>query len=545
MKLSGTLVDIDANGGNAIYTTGNGSNVTIDNGNIYIDSTNCGIYADNGSRVDLHTDSYIRVNSVSAVTALNGSTVILNSNDQAQITGNISAKGGSTVTAYFNDSYSYWKGYSDVDSSSRLDLTFKDGATWYNASNDNPSKVSKFTSDGGIINLGNGTQAVIDDLEGTSLTVKTDSIDSSLTIGNKNETTTKITLEGSGNIMSRIENGESANTVLNDLKGVIKAEDLLVGGIIDEGAILGQLRSDYQSGDFINHTYRENRANAGLIDMTALLLNTWRDGFDDLNDRLGDLRNSRVDNGLWTRYTRGETSYRTATNRMSTYQIGYDRQVGDWTIGAAYSYTDGTSSFETGKGENTHNVVSLYGTKMNTNGTYLDLVAKYGDLDYEYTMNKGAGSADYDTDAYAFSAEIGKRITTSSGAWVEPQFRLTYGTVDSATFTTAKNVRVHQDSVDSLVARAGIMAGKSFAKGDIYLRASYLYDFDGEVNATFSNSKVSADINRDLGGGWWEVGVGTHVDLSDVTHLYLDFEKAFAGEVDTDWKWNAGVRYSF
>lgn len=545
VKLSGLFVDIDANGGNAIYTTGNGSNVTIDNGNIYIDSTNCGIYAENGSRVDLHTDNCIRVNGASAVTALNGSTVTLNSNDQAQIIGNISVQGSSTVTADFNDSYSYWKGHSDVDSTSRLDLAFSSGVTWYNTASDNPSQVSRFTSNGGIINLGSGTQAVIDDLEGTSLTVKTDSIDSSLTIGNKNETTTKITLEGRGSIMNRIEKGESANTVLNDLKGVINAEDLLVGMNINDGAILGQLQVDYIDGGFSNHAYRENHANAGLIDMTTLLLSSWRDGFDDLNSRLGDLRKHRVDNGLWTRYARGETSYRMATNRSSTYQLGYDRQVGDWTIGMAYAYTDGTSSFTVGKGENTHHVFSLYGTKINPSGTYLDIVAKYGNLDYEYTMKQGAGSADYETDAYALSAEVGKRITTSTGAWVEPQLQLTYGTVDSATFLTENNIRVRQDSVDSFVARAGIMAGKPFAKGDIYLRASYLYDFDGEVKGTFSNNHVSADINRDIGGGWWEVGFGTHVNLSPVTHLYLDFEKAFAGEVDTDWKWNAGVRYSF
>ena len=227
------------------------------------------------------------------------------------------------------------------------------------------------------------------------------------------------------------------------------------------------------------------------------------------------------------------------------YQIGYDQQAGDWTLGAAYSYTDGKSWFSQGTGENTHNVVSLYGTKMNNNGTFIDLVAKYGNLDYEYDINGGVGGADYDTDAYSFSAEVGKRITTSTGAWIEPQFQLTYGTVDSVSYATKKNYRVHQDSVDSFVARAGIMAGKPFAKGDIYLKASYLYDFAGEVEGSFSNGVRSVDISRDLGGGWWEVGFGTNINLSDATYLYIDFEKAFAGEVDVDWKWNAGVRYSF
>ena len=47
------------------------------------------------------------------------------------------------------------------------------------------------------------------------------------------------------------------------------------------------------------------------------------------------------------------------------------------------------------------------------------------------------------------------------------------------------------------------------------------------------------------GGGWWEVGVGTNLNLSDATHLYFDVEKTYGGNVATPWQWNAGVRWSF
>ena len=33
--------------------------------------------------------------------------------------------------------------------------------------------------------------------------------------------------------------------------------------------------------------------------------------------------------------------------------------------------------------------------------------------------------------------------------------------------------------------------------------------------------------------GWWEVGVGTNVALSDASYLYLDVERTYGGEVDT------------
>lgn len=182
---------------------------------------------------------------------------------------------------------------------------------------------------------------------------------------------------------------------------------------------------------------------------------------------------------------------------------------------------------------------------MNDNGSFIDVVAKYGNLDYDYDLAGGVGGGAYDTDAYSFGVEAGKRIATGSDVWVEPQVQLTYGMVDDVAFKTKQGYNVDLGSVDSFVARVGIMAGKTITRGDIYLKASYLYDFAGEVEASFSNTARSASIDRDLGGCWWEVGVGADFDLGEVTHLYLDFEKAIAGESEVEWKWNAGVRYSF
>ena len=72
-----------------------------------------------------------------------------------------------------------------------------------------------------------------------------------------------------------------------------------------------------------------------------------------------------------------------------------------------------------------------------------------------------------------------------------------------------------------------------------------MYDFDGDTQTTFSKDGVSRTIKEDLGGGWWEVGVGTNINLSKATYVYADVEKTFGGELDTNWQWNLGVRYSF
>ena len=48
-----------------------------------------------------------------------------------------------------------------------------------------------------------------------------------------------------------------------------------------------------------------------------------------------------------------------------------------------------------------------------------------------------------------------------------------------------------------------------------------------------------------LGGGWFEVGLGANINLSDATHLYFDVEKTYGGDVATPWQWSAGMRWTF
>jgi len=129
--------------------------------------------------------------------------------------------------------------------------------------------------------------------------------------------------------------------------------------------------------------------------------------------------------------------------------------------------------------------------------------------------------------------------------WVEPQVELTYGTIDSANFKLGTDYNAHFDSMDSFIARVGFSIGKDIKEGNVYARASYLYDFDGETTSLVTKNGIGTPTPEDFGGGWWEVGVGANINLSKATYIYADIEKTFGGEVDTNWQWNLGVRYSF
>ncbi len=313
------------------------------------------------------------------------------------------------------------------------------------------------------------------------------------------------------------------------------------GGIEDGGT--GTVGED---GDVIDIKPIKNPDVYGAAEIGALGLLSWRTELDDMNRRLGELRDSAGEHGLWVRMIRGENDYRSLDSQHNIYQIGYDRKLSSdphWTLGAAFSYTDGEGSYDTGRFDMSHKTLTLYGSRLNDDGSYIDIVGKYSRLNHD--LENTWGSGDYDADGYSLGVEVGKRFTQDSGFWIEPQAQLIYGYVGSASYD-AGDIHITQDSMQSLIGRAGVRLGKDFDKGNVYLRASYLYDFDGDTGVTFTDAQGrSRDFDQDLGGGWCEVGLGTNINLSDTTHLYFDIEKTFGAEIATTWQWNAGMRWSF
>ena len=300
-----------------------------------------------------------------------------------------------------------------------------------------------------------------------------------------------------------------------------------------------------EDGSVKNIKVTKNANVFGITGNNALSLIAWRAEINDMNKRLGELRNANGEHGVWVRMVRGEAEYESVKNQYNQYQMGYDAKLSadpSWTVGAAFNYTEGDTSYTTGNADNKHVGFSVYGSKLNDDGSFIDLIAKYARLENDFDTTMGSG--DYSSNGYSVSAEYGKRFTNENGMWIEPQVELTYGTVGSANYKMG-NIDVAQDNIDSMVGRIGFSLGKNINKGNVYARASYLYDFDGETNVSFEDAGKYRSIEQDLGGGWWEVGVGTNINLSKATYVYADVEKTFGGEVDTNWQWNLGVRYSF
>ena len=415
--------------------------------------------------------------------------------------------------------------------------------------------INNLALNNGIINLDSsnlaGDDAVqIDNLTGTGGTINTNSVDNKLSIENK-AADTSLTVNGTKEVTDAIANGE-AN--LQKLADVVKSNGKSAADTVtsDANDIIGGYSAKVIDGNVVVDSVKtvENATNRAISDIMNISLMTWRQENNDMNKRMGELRDSKGEHGAWARMARGESKYgsQNVKNQYNYYQVGYDEKLStnpNWTVGVALTRTEGNSTFAAGSGENNHTGLAIYGSYLSDSGSFVDLIAKYARLDNEFkTVGAGVGDADYKENAYSLSAEYGKRFTGDNGFWIEPQVELTYGTVGSVDYLTNKGYSVHKDSTDSLVGRLGFALGKNIKQGNVYVRASYLYDFDGESTVTMSGAGT-ASFEQDLGGGWWEVGVGTNLNLSEATHLYFDVEKTYGGDVATPWQWNAGVRWSF
>lgn len=543
VAMSNSVLNVNSNlvtnGKNAILTRGN-SDVNIN--------------MDGKHTTQLNGDIVFNYDGASSGT-------VIDSNVNVNLNGEGSFWTGNTKAEWNNGN----EGKPDADKMqvSHMTLQVENGAQW------NPTSVKEVgnnsTSTGsqavalnslklnnGVVNLDSdkldaNSPVKVEKISGNG-TITTNSLDNKLVIDDK-AAGTKLKVEGSGEIGDKILAGKAT---LEDLAGTAKVGDKTASDVVEtqDGIIAGKMFAKVGTDGTIDASTVKRaiqQHNQAVSSMANLSLMTWRQENNDMNKRLGEVRASEGSQGVWARMARGQSKYgpQGIKNQYNYYQLGYDSKISDdWILGGAFTYTDGDSSYINGSGTNKHTGFAVYGSNLREDGSFIDLIAKYAHMKNDFDVNGGVGSGDYSTNGLSFSAEYGKRFH-QEGYWIEPQAELTYGRVSSADFTTKNGASVHQDSMDSLVGRLGFSLGKDIKQGNVYVRASYLYDFQGDTSVTMSKGGAATSFKTDLGGGWWEFGVGTNLDLGHDTHFYLDVETTAGGDVDTPWQWNAGVRYSF
>lgn len=400
--------------------------------------------------------------------------------------------------------------------------------------------------------LSGTSSASISTLNSTGETVvKFDSTDNKATINSVTGTGGSITAEGSSvfneQYGSAAEAAEAAASVVTNSSGQVLAKKV----VIDESESNGGYEAALdENGDIDESTVVEtlNTKTKRVGQTLSQNILAWRLEMNDLNKRLGELRDSEGNTGLWARVNAGTQRYKGSDNDFVMLQVGADTKVpAIWNthVGAAFSYTKADLSYTGGDGDNEIYGLAGYASWLGDSGSFLDVIAKVAYLDSDSKID--GTQAKFDTMAYSLSAEIGHRFDVTNVVFVEPQMELSYGYVKGKTFDTksATGIRTETtiDGTDSLIGRMGFRAGLTSPekKGNVYVRASVLREFQGDFTMTRGDGTYSVET-KDT---WFEYGVGGNYNISPTTQIYADVERNTGADLSEPWRFNVGARWAF
>ena len=496
---------------------------------------------------------------------------------------------------------SIWTGGVDVAKKSTVDVTLDETSSWTVSSNSRvnsiglaPSESRQAAKNSGVT-IGNGvTLTIAEGSSASTISSLQTGTGSSLEVESAQVTINSI--GGSGTVQLN-KNGvvtieaasDEVNATLTSLDGSklttaenVSASVTIAGALADEmgmdagikayndgnnyagkgkvtfsGGLIGDdlIGRNDENGVFVQESSRKNTQLVSIGEGTAITMMQWRADADDMAQRMGDLRSGDGTAGAWVRTFGGKAEAGHVDNKYYGIQAGVDALIGSGGTkqfaGGALSYATGDADFANGTGENYIGTLTGYSTWLFENGAYIDVTAKWGKLhnEFDLAVDTRKLSGRYNTQALALTVESGHRFPLSRLTYVEPQVAFTASHIFGEDYGASEGVTVEQDSINSYVARVGLQAGVNCPNnmGAFFVRASYLYDLDGETSTTarMANAKDANRFDQDFGGGWYEFGLGMNVNFTKNLYGYADFEYVTGGEIKTPYRWNAGVRYAF
>ncbi|HCP8047847.1 TPA: vacuolating autotransporter toxin Vat [Escherichia coli] len=278
---------------------------------------------------------------------------------------------------------------------------------------------------------------------------------------------------------------------------------------------------------------------------------------NNLNKRMGDLRDINGEAGTWVRLLNGSGSADGGfTDHYTLLQMGADRkhELGsmDLFTGVMATYTDTDASAGLYSGKTKSWGGGFYASGLFRSGAYFDLIAKYIHNENKYDLNfAGAGKQNFRSHSLYAGAEVGYRYHLTDTTFVEPQAELVWGRLQGQTFNwndSGMDVSMRRNSVNPLVGRTGVVSGKTFSGKDWRLtaRAGLHYEFDltDSADVHLKDAAGEHQINGRKDGRML-YGVGLNARFGDNTRLGLEVERSAFGKYNTDDAINANIRYSF
>lgn len=278
---------------------------------------------------------------------------------------------------------------------------------------------------------------------------------------------------------------------------------------------------------------------------------------NNLNKRLGELRDNPFGTGAWVRVMNGSGSSDSGFENDYTHlQLGADRRAGYSNLslytGATLTYTrtDASSGIYNGQ---THSYgAGLYASAVFDSGLYVDVIGKYirNNTDYNFAI-AGTHNGEVNGGSLYAGAEVGYRYQLDQTFFVEPQAEVVWGTLKGQSYAwqqDGKTVSMRQDGSNPLVGRTGVVFGKHFEgnswKLDARVGANYEFDItkSGAIELADSLSSYRLDGERDAR---FVYTLGVNAQLGEHVRAGIEVERSAFGSYNIDHAVNANMRYSF
>lgn len=278
---------------------------------------------------------------------------------------------------------------------------------------------------------------------------------------------------------------------------------------------------------------------------------------NNMNKRMGELRDTHGDAGAWARIMSGTGSADGGYSDNYTHvQVGFDKKHEldglDLFTGVTMTYTDSNAGSDAFSGKTKSVGGGLYASALFNSGVYIDLIGKYVHHDNKYTARfAGLGEQDYTSHSWYAGAETGYRYHLTEDTFIEPQAELVYGAV-SGKYLHWKDgnmdLAMANKDFNPLIGRTGIEFGKTFSGSDwsVTARAGTSWQFDllanGETVLRDASGEKRIERERD---SRMLFNVGLNSQIKDNVRFGLEFEKSAFGKYNVDNAINANFRYMF
>lgn len=354
--------------------------------------------------------------------------------------------------------------------------------------------------------------------------------------------------------VAAVADGKTNDAVKGDINAFMK-DNIQIGNntlkdvdvTLDEGEVIGKVTGSIVDGKLDEDTVEEavNKKSLDVTHMVGMLPRfVTRVEMNDLRKRMGDLRATEGQNGVWARYDGGKLSGLGIDHKFNKIQVGADTMPTNNGIrfGAAMSYTQGDVDGAVSTADIDTYSLAGYGVWMGDQGQFVDVIARLAKVNTE--VKTSAYTADVDQLAFSLSGEVGMRFDLAKCLYIEPSVEATYTYVDGDSFKGTTS-HFELDSTNSFMTRAGAVLGWKLPndRGDVYVRGGLVHEFMGDSKLSVNHGFRTVEVDgKDT---WFEYAIGGNYRVTDTTYVWADLERSAAGDVDTDWRATVGARFVF